>query len=51
MNEKEQTPQQALQLLDRILQTVQGTRADHVLIQQAIETLARAIRNDEPESK
>jgi hypothetical protein len=33
------TPQQALELLDRVLQNVNGTRRDHELIQQALNVL------------
>ena len=41
---EQQTPEQALQLLDRVLQQVSGTRADHIAIQQALSTLAKAIQ-------
>ena len=45
---EQQTPEQALQLLDKVLQNVTGTRNDHLMIQQAIGTLAKAIQQPEP---
>jgi hypothetical protein len=40
----EMTPEQALQLIDRVLADVAGTRLDHQRLQQALVTLAKAIK-------
>ena len=37
------TPEQALQLIDRVLADVAGTRLDHQRLQQAVVVLAKAI--------
>lgn len=37
------TPKQALQLVDRVLADVAGTRLDHQRLQQAVSVLADAI--------
>ena len=37
------TPQEALQLLDNVLAGVNGTRADHAKIQEAVNVLANEI--------
>lgn len=39
----ELTPEQALQLVDRVLADVAGTRLDHQRLQQAVAVLAEAI--------
>jgi len=40
-------PEQALQLLDQVLANVNGTRADHVKLQEAILVLKEAIKKKE----
>ena len=42
-NQQQMTPQQALQLLDQIVQQVALTRAQHVQAQTAVMVLAQAI--------
>lgn len=37
------TPQQALQLIDNVLASVSGTRADHAKLQEAVKVLGEAI--------
>lgn len=37
------TPQEALKLIDHVLQNVSGTRADHQKIAEAISVLERAV--------
>ena len=49
----EMTPQQALQLIDRVLADVAGTRLDHQRLQLALSVLAQAIapvETPEPEN-
>ena len=41
------TPQQALQLIDRVLADVAGSRLDHQRLQQAVAVLARVITSFE----
>lgn len=42
--EQQMTPTQALQLLDQVLGNVSGTRADHVRIQTALNTITQALQ-------
>lgn len=37
-------PEEALVLLDRVLQNIQGTRADHQKIQEALKVLQDATK-------
>jgi hypothetical protein len=37
------TPEQALQILDQVTQNVAGTRKDHETIQQALQTISKAL--------
>lgn len=43
-----QTPQEALDLLDRAVSALNATRADHGTLQQAIMILRRAISQPQP---
>ncbi len=44
----EMTPELALQLVDRVLADVAGTRLDHQRLQHAVVVLAKAITPFEP---
>lgn len=46
-----QTPEEALQLLDSILAGVNGTRADHIKIQDALNVLRMVIQKPEKPKK
>lgn len=41
------SPNEALTLIDSVLQKIQGTRADHEKIQQAVQVLAQALIPEE----
>ena len=43
------TPQEALQLLDSIAKNTSMTRQDHVLAQQAVAVITKALEKDEPD--
>ena len=38
------TPEEALELVDRALASMQGTRQDHVTIAQAVQTIRDALK-------
>lgn len=44
------TVEEALQFVDRVLASMQGSRKDHEIAQQAVETLRAAIPNDHVDS-
>lgn len=45
------TPQQAIQILDRLAASFQMNRSDHFRAQQAVEVLMQVIKNAEDQGK